>query len=764
MIAPPPSFHSLKAGTPLRAGLGVSYVLPDMDFETYSEAGFLWDEPANKWKALPTAAQGKKGLTVVGTANYAMHPSTEVLSLKYNLKDGSGVHWWRPGLGDAPADLFEHLARGGLVEAWNSAFEWWIWNEVCTRRYGWPPLPLRQLICAMAKARAHAYPGSLDLAGQVMGIEHQKDARGAELLKKFSIPRNPTKKDPRKRIRPEEDPIDGPALYQYNERDIVAEAEASALCPHLAPFEWEFWLCDQAINRRGVHMDREGIENCVAVVQLVLERYNAELATLTNGAVQSTAELEKLKGWLAAFGIYTKSLDEEHLDGLLKDPGITGVCRRVLELRQLCGSASVKKVFTMLNQVTPRGRMHELFNYHAARTGRATGADAQAQNLPKNGPNVYLCKCGRHFGEHRTACPWCGAIRPPGVPLKWCPEAVEDALAVIAWRSVDLLESFFGDAMLTVSGCLRGLFVAAPGHELLCSDYSAIEGVVAAALSGEEWRLEVFRTHGKIYEMSACKITGMPLEEMLAYKKQHGRHHPDRNGLGKYAELGSGFGGWIQAWKNFGADEHLSDEQIKDALLKWRAASPNIVEMWGGQERRLGYDSYRPEYYGLEGAAIQAVLNPGRPFYYRGIRYLMHGDALYCTLLSGRHLTYHRPRLERAEYPRRGLSFSYEGYNTNPKMGAAGWVTMWAYGGKFFENVVQATARDVLAHAIVNLERAGYPVVLHVHDEIVCEVPKGSGKTVEELERIMSTMPEWAKDWPIKASGGWARGRYCKAD
>jgi len=156
-----------------------------------------------------------------------------------------------------------------------------------------------------------------------------------------------------------------------------------------------------------------------------------------------------------------------------------------------------------------------------------------------------------------------------------------------------------------ISGCLRGLFSAAPGKEFICSDYSAIEAVVIAALAGEEWRLEVFRTHGKIYEMSAAKISGVPFEEIIAYKKTHGQHHPLRKKIGKVAELASGFGGWIGAWKNFGADKFMDDNEIKQSILKWREDSPAIVELWGGQWRQQpGHWKFTREFYGLEGRLL----------------------------------------------------------------------------------------------------------------------------------------------------------------
>ncbi len=754
---PPPALDQLPEGTRLYAGMGLATVLPDLDFETYSEAGFVWDAALNKW-ACPHGAK-KKGLFVVGAASYAEHETTEVTSCYYDLKDGRGRRFWRPGMPN-PVELFLHLGTGGLVEAWNSGFEFWIWNKVCVRRYGWPPLHYKSLRCAMAKARAHALPGSLDDAGVVLDLANKKNPDGARLLKLFSYPRVPTKKDPRTRIRPDEDPENGPKLYAYNERDIVAEAEASSRVPDLEGEELAYWLVDQAINRRGVQIDIDGVRNCIAVIDEAHERYNRELYTLTDGAVARASELAKLQAWLAtARGVNAYALDEDSIDLLLEDPELDLTARRALEIRQAIGSAAVKKVYAMANQATRAGRLHDLFMYHGARTGRATGAGPQPTNLPNSGPEVFRCACGRHFrapGAASVNCPWCAMPTPPGKKtMEWGAPAVVDALAVIACRSLDLVEHYFGDAMAAVSGCLRGLFISAPGFDLICSDYSAIEAVVLAEIAGEEWRREVFRTHGKIYEMSASKITGIPFDEFMRYKAETGNHHPMRKKIGKIAELAFGFQGWIGSAKAFGMDEFFNDDEIKQAILAWRAASPSYVEFWGGQERNR-----QPEMYGVEGMFVSAILNPGRTYEFRGFQFTMRGDAVYLRLLSGRYLTYHRPRL-RPSSRGRGLSISYEGNNTNPKNGPTGWVRMDTWGGRLTENIVQATARDVQRHGLVNLEAAGYPIVLHVYDEDIAEVPEGFG-SIEEFERIMSTMPPWAAGWPIKAVGGWRGKRYRK--
>ena len=214
--------------------------LAELDFETYSEAGYMWD--GKKWTGYsPTV----KGLSAVGAAVYSEHPSTEILSLAYDLKDGLGARLWIPGL-PAPDDLLEYVANGGLIEAWNSAFEYFIWKNVCHKRMGWPALHYIQLRDAMAKAMAHNLPASLKGAAKALGTE-DKIADGKRLLNIYSKPRNPTKKDPRTRIRPSDDDQaeDSAKLYEYNIGDIVAERGVSEVLPDLSADELELWLLDQ---------------------------------------------------------------------------------------------------------------------------------------------------------------------------------------------------------------------------------------------------------------------------------------------------------------------------------------------------------------------------------------------------------------------------------------------------------------------------------------------------------------------------------------
>lgn len=740
--------------------------LPDFDFETYSEAGYRWSPEENKWRDLIGAPAGTKGLAAVGAAAYCEHPTSEVLSMFYDLKDGRGARLWIPGA-KLPLDLFEHIQRGGLIEAHNSGFEVFVWRYICTPRMGWPELPLSQIRCSMSKCRAWSIPASLAEAAEYVGAPIQKDKEGKRLLDKFSKPRNPTKKDPRTRIRPEDDPEDAVRLYSYNRTDIKAEEGVSTRVPDLRPEELDTWLLDQRINQRGVYIDRAAVEDCRAAIEQAREAYTAELQTITGGVVKSASEVAVMRGFLSGIGTYLDDMKAETVEAALAGDDLSETARRVLEIRASLGAASVAKVYAIERRLTTDNRLKDIFAYCGAdRTGRWAGRGPQPQNTPSGGPDVEVCsECGRHQREARgsdTGCLWCGAPSWCITSTEWNARAAEDALAVLKLRDLRSTEHYFGDAIATVSGCLRALYCAAPGHDLICSDYSAIEAVVLAALASEQWRLDVFRTHGKIYEMSASKICGIPFEEFEKHKAETGEHHPMRKKVGKVAELASGFGGWVGAWKAFGADKHIgSDKDIKNAILAWRAASPNIVEFWGGQVRQQGDRwEFLPEYYGIEGAAVQALLYPGETFGHNGIYFRFADGVLYCRLLSGRFLSYHQPRLEPTTCRRSGLpiySITYFGKCSRTHR----WIRLDTYGGKLTENIVQATARDLMAEALKRLDANGYPIVLHVHDEAVAEVAEGVG-TIEEFEALMSQVPDWAAGWPVKAAGGWRGKRYRK--
>lgn len=709
-----------------------------IDFETYSEAGFVFDLTTGRWLGSVPDSK-KKGLPLVGASVYSEHASTEVLSLAYDFNDGHGPRLWIPGM-PAPADLFRYIATGATVHAWNSLFEYYIWANVCHARMGWPALPLEQLRDAMAQARARGLPGKLENAGRVLAASVQKLESGAALLAKFSMPRNPTARDSRTRIHPNEHAADAAALYHYNMTDVRAEAAVSSALPELPPDELATWLLDQRINARGVAIDRPALELCMSVVRDAAMALTAELQGLTGGAVSSASELAKIRAWLETRNVPTPSLDAEAVKHYLKRTDLPPDARRVVEIRDILSASSVAKLSAISATMGRDDRVRDLFMYHGAGTGRWAGRGAQPQNMPAGGPPVAVCGCGQYHAAALPACPACSATGSRKV--EWGPDAVESALATFARGGYHEARRVFGDALWAVSGCLRGLFVAAPGCELICSDYSAIEAVVLAALAGESWRLEVFASHGMIYETSAAKITGRTLDEYIAHKKATGEHHPDRK-KGKVAELASGYGGGLEAWKNFGADTFMTVPEIRAAIEAWRKESPAIVAMW----------------YGLEDAARLAIQNPGSAFGYRGILYQVGGGVLYCRLPSGRLIAYNGARLVPGTTPwgKAVMRIVYDRVDPITQQ----WTPTDTYGGKLTENVVQAASRDILAHAMKRHDAEGYPIVLHVHDEIAAEVPAGFG-SVAEFEAIMADLPTWAAGWPLRASGGWRGRRYRK--
>lgn len=681
-------------------GPGYSTPLPSIDFETYSEAGYVWRDNHNRWVSVST---GLHGLAAVGASVYTEHPTCEVLSLAYNLHDNRGECIWIPGM-QPPYDLFRYIGTGGLLQAWNSMFEYLVWSNVCTPRMNWPPLPLHQLRDTAAKARATGLPGRLATAGEAIRAPIQKLTDGTRLLNKFSKPRNPTKNNPSRRLKLTDDPIDASRLIAYNVIDIQSEACISALCPDLTPQELEVWQLDQRINSRGVMIDTPTVANCIRIIEEVKAKETAELREITNGNVGSAAELQNLLTWLHSQNVHLANLTAEEVETALEDNTLAPAVRRALEIRASLSLSSVMKLYAIQKRVSRDGRLRDLFAYCGAdRTGRFAGRGPQPQNLP---------------GGHPA-------------------EALPFILADIRTLNASALREKYGDPIALISGCLRSVFVASPGHDLICSDYSSIEAVVLAVMAGEQWRIEVFRNQGDIYAESAARISGIPVAPDGS--------HPLRKKVGKIAELASGYQGSVGAWKRFGANEHIgSDDQILQAVRQWRTQSPNIVRFW----------------YDIEDTARLAILHPGQCYSYRGISYGVKDDILLCKLPSGRLLWYREPRLTRTErFGREVLRISYMG-----KDGPTGqWVRIDTYGGKLTENIVQAISRDILCHAMLQLDKAGYPIVLHVHDEIVAEVPHGTAWfSVEEFENIMGQLPSWAEDWPIRATGGWRGSRYRK--
>ena len=361
------------------------------------------------------------------------------------------------------------MAAGGTLEAWNVGFERWAWELHCVPKLGWPAAREHQWRCAAAKARAYSLPGNLGKAGAVLKLDIQKDKAGDGLMKLLSMPRNPTKADPRLRQLPVYDQADQQSRYaeiiaaamaaepgmserklagvraraeasvigetldtqrygEYNLTDIASEAEASSKIPDQSPEELAWWTVHERINRRGVHIDRAGVENCIAVVEQVFAKYNAELLAITG--IDAASKVAQLQTWLRSRHQYLDSLDEEHVTEALKNPLLPPDVRQVLNSRAAAGSASIKKLYSIRNRLSHDDRLRDLYVYYGARTGRSTGEGPQPTNLPKAGPDMIRCGCGQHYGQHRSNCPFCGVELPGSKRSTWF-----SALEASGWES-----------------------------------------------------------------------------------------------------------------------------------------------------------------------------------------------------------------------------------------------------------------------------------------------------------------------------------------
>ena len=673
---------------------------PGLDFETYSEAGYTFDSKGKR--------KGK-GLKSVGMAVYAEHPTTEILFLSYQLEPAGTIYSWMPG-NAPPRELLHYISAGNILSAANSMFEFLIWHHVCMCRSGWPALPIHQLRDTLAAAQRWSLPGKLEDVAQLLNVT-KKDPIGKRLIDLLSKPQSATKKNPNKRRDREAFAVEYWQMLGYNRKDVQVESEVSASVPKLSPYEEQLWLLDQTINARGVYIDIPACKNAKICIDRTFAKLETELRDITQQRIQSVGQTAKTVTWLNDSGCNIYDLTKESVENALNQD-IPDSTRRVLEIRQLLGSASVKKIHALLLTTSCDNRLRNLFRYCGAdRTGRWAGKGVQPHNLPRSGPSLS--------------------------DKKWSYKLYNEAFADIATLDINYIIRKWGDPLKLIAGCLRGMFMAPPGCEFISSDFSAIEAVVLAALAKEEWRLEVFRTHGKIYEASASMITGTPINDITK----------DQRMLGKVAELASGYQGGAGAWEAFGAGAFMSLDDMGVNVRQWRSKSPNIVNFW----------------YGIERAAIAAIKSPGTEYAYNGIMFCMAKGVLYCRLPSGRFLNYHKAhlRLDVTPWGKEVDKIFFEGWNSNPNFGKLGWITTSTYGGKLVENIVQATSRDILGDAMLRIEAAGYPIVMHIHDEIVSEVITGFG-SIEEYEQIMANSPTWCADWPIRAEGGWRGMRYRK--
>lgn len=681
-----------------------------------------------------------------GAYAYAEHPDTEVLCLAVKVDDGD-TDIWVPldfdfrGTALANFRLRELIEAADHIHAHNAGFERCMWTEHMVKRRGFPDIPVSKWDDTAARAAMCALPRSLDGATKALGLSAEKDQEGYKLMLKMCKPKALTKKERvalGKRINwPEADvqeygktvlsalkvdprapslldgnlgtdyhdffkyhftPQDFERLCQYCIQDVEAEYALAQELPPLPKMERRIWELDQTINDRGILADLVSVEHAEAIIEEHSSKLQEELQELTGGAVGTAKQVAKMTSWMSENGCELDGLTKQDVRDALSgeiDPAV----RRVLEIRQSLSMSSTAKLAAIRAFACRDGRLRGMFMFHGAGTGRWTGKGPQPQNFPRGNETM-------------------------------APEMILDRC--LPQRDLDLIEMVWGDPMDVISSCLRGLFVASPGHDLLAADYSAIEGRGLAFLAGEEHVLEGYRNKLDPYRVAASGIFKVPYDQIDKKKRQ----------VGKVAELLLGYQGGHKALVAGGAERlGMTESEMKSTVTLWRESRPKTVALWKG----------------LEQAAYLCV-EKGVETKFRAIRFRLHGKFLQMILPSGRPLWYFAPRLSGVTTPwgeeKRAVTAMTVDSMTKQ------WVRRPYHGGLWAENATQAFCRDLLAMGLIRCEAAGYKVVGHVHDEIVAEVPEGWG-SVEEMEAIMSEVPKWAEGMPISAEGYRAK-RYRK--
>lgn len=562
-------------------------------------------------------------------------------------------------------------------------------ERICISHYfGWPLMEPAQWKCTMVRAARMGLPLSLGQCGEVLRLTEGKMKEGAALIRYFSVPNRG------KRHLPADAPDKWEVFKQYCIRDVDTEQQILKKVRRLEPAEFDELLYnyDQRINDRGVLLDRQLAENAARFDDEYKAHLFAEAQRLTG--MENPNSPAQIKEYIAkATGQTIGSLNKKDLGDLEASLKYWPKAQRVLAIRKEMGKTSNKKYSAMLKCVCNDGRIHGLLQFCGAnRTGRWAGRLVQVQNLPQN---------------HLTD--------------------LDYARQLVKAGDLEDFELAYKNPTHVLSELIRTAFIAKPGHTFHVCDFSAIEARVIAWLAGENWVLDVFRAGGDIYCSTAGKMFHCTVEK-------HGENSELRP-KGKIAVLALGYGGGINALENMGGSRMgLSESEEREIVKKWRDANPHIVKFWST----------------IEAAAVKAIKTGDSITIHRGIVVSYKWGMLLITLPSGRTICYPRATIgiETGDGWRGDHEIiEYEGLNQTTKK----WEKVRTYGGKLTENVVQATARDILGMVIIRAEQSELPIVFHVHDEIIVEA--NETQTLNDVEAIFSQPISWCRDLPLKGAG-----------
>ena len=591
-----------------------------------------------------------------------------------------------------------------LKHAYNAAFEWG-----CLSKFMGRQLPPEQWRCTMFHGLYAGYPAGLDATGRALGLpeDKRKLSTGKALIRYFCVPCTPTKSNGgRRRNLPNHDPARWELFKEYNAQDVTTEMEIERRLSLITVPDWlqRQWETDLLINARGVAVDMEMVNGALEIGATVRERLTQEAVRISG--LSNPNSVQQLSAWLEQeTGEEVTDLRKDTVAKMIAQAPDNPEVQRMLEIRQELGKTSTKKYDAIEQAVCPDGRVRGLLQFYGAnRTGRWAGRLVQVQNLPR----TYT-------------------------------QPLELARNLVKLRKLDNLRLVYGSVPDTLSQLIRTAFVASDGNVLFDADFSAIEARVISWLAGEQWRLDVFKTHGKIYEASASQMFGVPIERIKKGNPEYALRQK-----GKVAELALGYQGGAGALINMGAlDMGIPEDDLPDIVQRWRDTNKRICDLW----------------YKMNSAAVEAIstgssVGVGRLLV--SCEYDAAHEVEYLTVLlpSGRKLYYNSPQIGENKWG--GPSISYMGMDQTTKK----WKRIETYGGKLVENCVQAVARDCLAQAIENLEKEGLPVVFHIHDEVVIDC-RADTATLDDVVNIMSRPIPWAPGLPLNADG-WVGGFFKK--
>lgn len=683
-----------------------------------------------------------------GTHIYA--EPVEIMVVTYAVDDGDVCVWDRTAGEPMPADLDFAI---------DEADEYWWQNgnmfDYTVLRHGLAGMlarmPVEKWFDTMLQAYEHSLPGKLDLLCQIFNVplDQAKDKRGNTLIRLFCMPR-PANVELRRATRLTH-PVEWAEFVEYAKSDIRAMRAVHTKIPkwNYPNNKTELALShlDMRINQRGMQMDVELAEAAVRAIAITQKELAARTVDLTDGEVQKATQRDKmLKHLLAEYGVDLPDMKKSTLERRIADPDIPDALRELLAIRLEATTTSTSKYKTLLRGVSSDGRLRGLMQFCGAnRTGRVAHRLFQPGNMPR--PNVPLIL--KELGIKKLG---------DGDMQRYVDMGVE----ALKTDGADLI---FSNVMGLTSNVIRGSIIVPKGKKLVVSDLSNIEGRVAAWLSGEDWKLQAFRdydddTGPDLYKLAYARSFGVPIDAVDKEKRQ----------LGKVQELALAYEGGVGAFVTFTMTYKMELDDIRAAVFAaLDSVDPEIVrearnawEWVTKKKRTLGLEkdvyiacdilkrawrrahpatsSYWPE---LKDCAARAICSPGTTVHCRRIIMRRDGNWLRVQMPSGRQLCYIAPRVsEQGE-------ITYMGVNPYSRK----WQRVKTYGGKMFENLCQAVARDVLFEAMPAVEAAGYEIVLSVHDELLTEAPDTEDFSERQLSEIIATVPDWAVGLPLSAAG-----------